>query len=294
MARDDDDGYFPRGRSVLRRVHSERAVGLLYGQRALMIGALNPLNFVGTMEHTKAKLEPFQRLTHTAKAFERIFFGNRAQADEVLERVRRLHERVKGELPEDAGVTPAGTPYSADDPALMLWTVAVIADSAQVFYEMLVRRLDDAELDALWLDYVRFGELFGMSRSDAPETYREFRAYWDELLAGEELYLTEDARYIGYATAFEIPVPGIYAPARRVHDLLMLGSLPRRVRDEYDLAWTPAHSGAFRVAVAAFRRSRPFVPRAVRRGQNTDAFAMVARTERRRLAHGEHTPQVPA
>jgi hypothetical protein len=54
------DGYFPEG-SILRRVHSERAVGLFYGQRALMIGALNPLAFVGTTEHTNAKQKPFRR-----------------------------------------------------------------------------------------------------------------------------------------------------------------------------------------------------------------------------------------
>src|SRR5690242_322178 len=42
-----DDGYFPRRTSMLRRVHEERAVGLLYGQRALCIGALAPLNYVG-------------------------------------------------------------------------------------------------------------------------------------------------------------------------------------------------------------------------------------------------------
>jgi hypothetical protein len=51
------DGYFPEG-SILRWVHSERAVGLFYGQRALMIGALNPLAFVGTTEHTNAKQKP--------------------------------------------------------------------------------------------------------------------------------------------------------------------------------------------------------------------------------------------
>jgi hypothetical protein len=62
------DGYFPEGSSILRRVHSERAVGLFYGQRALMIGALKPLAFVGTTEHTNAKLKPFQRLSHTADA----------------------------------------------------------------------------------------------------------------------------------------------------------------------------------------------------------------------------------
>jgi len=292
MAR--DDGYFPRGRSVLRRVHSERAVGLLYGQRALMIGALNPLNFVGTMQHTRAKLEPFQRLVHTAKAFEQIFFGTRAEADEVLERVARLHDRVRGELETDAGPFPARTPYSAYDPELMLWTVAVIADSAEAFFEMLVRSLDDSEKDALWDDYVRFGELFGMPREAAPATHREFRDYWNELMAGEDLCLTEDARDVGYSTAFEIPLPAIYSPLARVHDLLMLGSLPQRVRDEYGLSWTSAHAAAFHVAVLGLRGSRPLVPRTVRQGWNTDSFTLVARTERRRLDRGEHTPQVPA
>src|SRR5919197_2497671 len=108
--------FSPAGRSLLRRVHSERAVGLLYGQRALMIGAINPRAFVGTWEHTGARLLPFQRLAHTAKAFEKIFFGSRVEADEVLAAVHRLHEKVRGALPDDAGVTPAGTPYSAFEP----------------------------------------------------------------------------------------------------------------------------------------------------------------------------------
>ncbi len=135
------DGYFPEG-SILRRVHSERAVGLFYGQRALMIGALNPLAFVGTTEHTNAKLKPFQRLSHTAEVFETIFFGTRAEADRALAFVHRLHERVRGEMPEDAGKVPAGTPYSAFDPELMLWTLAVIADSGPFFYELFVDRLE--------------------------------------------------------------------------------------------------------------------------------------------------------
>jgi hypothetical protein len=34
----EDEGYFPRGRSILRMVQEERLVGLHYGQRALAIG----------------------------------------------------------------------------------------------------------------------------------------------------------------------------------------------------------------------------------------------------------------
>src|SRR5438445_13501198 len=83
-------GYFPRGVSMLRRVHEHRAVGLMYGQRALCIGALMPLNYVGTSQHSYAKLTPFKRLAHTGKAFEQIYFGSRAQADEVLGYVQHL------------------------------------------------------------------------------------------------------------------------------------------------------------------------------------------------------------
>ncbi len=57
---------------------------------------------------------------------------------------------------------PAGTRYSAFDPELMLWTMAVIADSAPYFYELFVRELSERERELLWQEYVRFAGLFGM------------------------------------------------------------------------------------------------------------------------------------
>src|ERR1700682_6494663 len=89
-----DGGYFPRGRSTLRMVHEEKAVGLMYGQRALCVGAVKPLNYVGTSEHTRNKSTPFRRITHTGGMFEAVFFGTRAQADRVLAAVDGMHERV--------------------------------------------------------------------------------------------------------------------------------------------------------------------------------------------------------
>ena len=287
-----DEGYFPEGSSILRRIHSERAVGLFYGQRALMIGALDPLAFVGTTEHTNAKLKPFQRLSHTAEVFETIFFGTRAEADKALALVHRLRERVEGEMPEDAGKVPAGTSYSAFDPELMLWTMAVIADSGPCFYELFVDRLGDYEHERLWQEYVRFGELFGMPRDVAPSSHREFRAWFDGMLDSDEMYLTDDAREIGYATTFEIPMPAYRAPAKAVHDLIMLGSLPARVRELYGISYGRAQQRAFRAVVRGLRGARLLTPRSIREGYNTGHFRMVARTERRRLRRGDHTPQV--
>jgi uncharacterized protein (DUF2236 family) len=292
MGSDGDTGYFPRGSSMLRQVHEEHLVGLLYGQRALCIGALSPLNYVGTSQHSYAKLTPFKRLVHTGNAFEKIFFGTREEADDVLRYVRRLHERVVGSLPEDAGATPAGTPYAALDPELMLWTVAVIADSAQCFYELLVRRLSVEERDALWQDYIRFAELFGMPRSAAPPTYDAFRAYYRGRLAGQDMFLTHEARYIGYATAFEIPLPRLQQPGKRVHDLLMLGSLPPRVQAMYGLRFGRREAIAFDAAVRCVRAARRVTPAPLARGWNTRSFERVARTERWRIEHGRPTPQM--
>ncbi len=277
---------------MLRQVHDEHLVGLFYGQRALCIGALAPLNYVGTSEHSYAKLTPFKRLVHTAKAFEKIFFGTREEADGVLSYVNQLHTTVQGVLPQDAGIFPAGTRYSALDPALMLWTVAVMADSAQCFYELLVRRLTDQQREAFWQDYLRFGELFGMPRSQCPPTYGAFRAWYRDRLASDEMFLTAEARYIGYATAFEIPMPAIQQPGKRVHDLLMLGSLPRRVRELYGLDFTAGRRAAFTATVRAVRSARRVMPAPLARGWNTRSFEGVAKTERRRIEKGLPTPQV--
>ena len=290
--RSTDEGYFPRGESMLRRVHSERAVGLLYGQRALAIGALHPPNFVGTTEHTRAREMPFQRLSRTGEMFETVFFGTRAQADRVLAVVARMHERVNGELPEAAGPFPAGTPYSATDPALMLWTIAVMLDSAECFFELLVRRLTADERGRLWSDYARFGELFGLPRTALPADYDAFRKYYEDRLASAEMHLTDEARRIGYATAFEIPMPRHAQPSKRVHDLVMLGSLPPRVRELYGLPWDRRQAAGFSAAVGLLRAARPLVPPGVRWGGNRRSFAMVAATERRRIKRGEPTTQL--
>jgi uncharacterized protein (DUF2236 family) len=287
-----NDGYFPRATSTLRRIHEERAVGLFYGQRALCIGALSPLNYVGTTEHTAAKTTPFKRLAHTANAFETVMFGSAEEADRVLDVVDRMHRRVNGALPETAGPYPAGTPYDAFDPRLMLWTVAVMMDSAECFYELLVRRLRDHEREALWQDYIRFGELFGMPPDAAPQTYLDFRAYYARILDSEEIWLSAEARHVGHLTAFEIPMEGYMQPAKRVHDLIMLGSLPPRVRLMYSLPWTRAHAFAFAVVTRAFRLAHPALPTHLARGSNRSAFQGVADIEAWRIATGRPTPQV--
>ena len=294
------DGYFPRGASVLRRVQGERAVGLLYGQRALMLGAMmHPLAYYGTSAHTSAKERPFQRLAHTARVFETIFFGSREEADRALAFVHRLHERVRGTLPEDLGPWPAGTPYSALDPEEMFWgVVAPVFESAQVIYECLVRDLEAGEREEMWQEYIRFGELFGMPAEAAPATYEGFRRAWEERLESDQVFLSEEARIAGYETGFGIPVPRVSRPGMRVLELLLLGTLPARARELYGLSWGRSRQAAFEALAAAVRRGRPISPHVVRRGSCDFFFGVVAGTERRHLRAGQASamfePSLPA
>lgn len=277
-----DDHYFPPGRSMARRVHGDRAVGLLYGQRALLIGALEPLTYTGTMLSTGARAWPFTRLARTAKIQETVFLGTRAEADRALAAVHRLHERVAGELAEAAGPHAAGTPYSAFDPELMLWTLAVIADSGRALYETMVRPLTAAEREALWSDYVRFGELFGLPRSAVPASYAEFAAWWRERLASPDLHATPHALEMAPLVAFEQPVPRAARANIAVQNLVIKGTLPPRVRKIFGIEWSGAHEAAFRSISASHRRARRLFPRPLRRGRNDYFFDVVTQTEHRR------------
>jgi uncharacterized protein (DUF2236 family) len=282
--------YFPPGRSVVRRVHGERSVGLLYGQRALLIGALEPLTYTGTMLSTRSGDRPFERLARTAKIQETVLLGTREEADEALAGVRRLHERIKGTLPEAAGAHAAGAAYSAFDPELMLWTLAVIADSGREMYETLVRPLSDAEREDLWQDYVRFGELFGLPRGEVPGSFREFSAWWEGKLASPDLQATPHALEMAPLVAFEQPVPAAARGNLAAQNHLIKGTLPPRVREIFGIRWTRGHEATFRAMAASHRRARHLFPRPMRRGRNDVFFDVVTRAERQR--GGTPTPEL--
>lgn len=278
-----DGGYFPRGESVLRRVHGARIVGLVYGQRALILQATHPLAFAGLMANTNGQAAPFQRLAHTAKTMETVFFGSRDEVDREMRRIARLHSRVRGAIDAPAGRYPAGSTYSATDPDFLLWILACLADSAEVTYEAFVRDLDGEERERFWEDYLLVGELFGLPRSEAPATYADYRAYMEERCASPDLHVLDDAREICHRILFEMPLPAVQGPAVGVLHFAVIGLLPKRVRELYGFHWDPLRQVAFEALTRAHRAAAPAIPARVRRGSCAANYELVAREERRRL-----------
>ncbi|MGH2906150.1 MAG: oxygenase MpaB family protein [Solirubrobacterales bacterium] len=288
-----DRGYFPPGESMLREIHGERVVGLYYGQRTTLIGALDALLYESTERHTHGKAQPWARLSRTARIMENIFFGTREDADRELARVAAMHAKVKGTIPASADPRIAGKKYSAHDPQLAFRTIGSMADSAEKIYETFVRKLTDVEKERFWEDYLLAGELFGLSRDDAPKSYVEFRNTWDEWLEDRTLFLTDGGRESAIQSAFHQPLPRPQQEVqKRLNYLIVTGTLPQGVRDIYELQWGSKEKLAFRALSKSMRTGRPVTPRPLRRGRNHAQFNLVARTEHFRQSRGRETWQI--
>jgi uncharacterized protein (DUF2236 family) len=231
------DSYFDDS-SMLRRVHREFAVALS-GPRALLMQAAHPVAFEGFFAHTGALDEPYARLRRTAAVMDTIAFGSRADADRATRRVRAMHRRVRGELERAAGPFPAGTPFAADDPDLLLWVLATLVDSALVFYERYVGSLSPAERDAYWQDYRVIGALFGLKDHEMPVDIRDFDAYMRDMLTGGELSVTSAARDLALRIVMRPPVPLARRPVLEVVNFITVGLLPARLRRQFGLSWDP-------------------------------------------------------
>ena len=165
----------------------------------------------------------------------------------------------------------------------MLWTLAVIADSGREMYEAMVRPLSEAEREALWQDYVRFGELFGLPRERGPRQLPRVPR-----LVGGAARLARPARDPRTRSRWRRWSPSssrCRAPARAnlaAQNLVIKGTLPPRVREIFGIRWTRAHEPAFRAITAGHRRARRAFPRRMRRGRNDVFFDVVTKAERQR------------
>jgi uncharacterized protein (DUF2236 family) len=259
--------------ATIRRVHREQVVGLA-GPRALLMQAAHPVAFAGFFAHTGAMDEPYERLHRTAQAVNLVVFGPRAEAERVTAIVRDVHGRIRGELEQPAGRFPAGTPYAATDPALLLWILATLVDSGLTVYERYVGRLSRDERDAYWRDYRVFGRLFGLAERDMPATIEAFDQYVRGMLDGGDLHVGAEARALAIDIVMRPPVPLHLRPLLEYANFATVGLLPKQVRRLYGFSWDPARGLALRSGQEYARRVLvPLLPQRLRYVRQAPAAA---------------------
>ena len=257
------EGYFEDD-SPIRRVNRELIVAFS-GARALLIQAAHPVMFEGFYDRTTGMADPHGRLARTATVMNTIYFGRRDDADAQAARIRAVHAQVRGTLPEAAGRFPAGTPYAADDPRFLLWTLAPLFESADLIYRLYVGDLDRDGRDALWQDYRVVGRLFGLADDELPATIEDFDAYYAGMLSGGDLWVTPRARELGKAVVFHPPAPLRMRWLVESVNFIVAGSLPATLRKGYGISWDPLREALRRGGAEYVRRvALPLLPGVVR------------------------------
>jgi uncharacterized protein (DUF2236 family) len=241
------ESYF-KDDSMLRRVHRERAIALS-GPRALLMQAAHPLAVSGLLAHSSDLDDPYDRLARTAEVMSTIGFGSRLEADRVTGHVRAMHGRVRGTLGSAVGPYPAGTPYRADDPELLLWVLFTLVDSGLVVYEKYVGALTEDQRAAYWEDYKVVGGLFGLRAGDMPDTLADLRGYRREMLSSGCLVVTDWARTRARQIVLEPPVPFYARPLVETANFITIALLPDEIRRQY--GFLPVPPAAVRRALVA-------------------------------------------
>jgi len=108
-----DDALFSRG-SVIRRVHGDVTSMMVGGIAALLTQMLHPKALAGVWDHSDVAEDQLGRLRRTARFIATTTYAQRDSALAAIEKVKAIHHRVSGTLPD-------GTPYRATDPWLLAW-----------------------------------------------------------------------------------------------------------------------------------------------------------------------------
>jgi uncharacterized protein (DUF2236 family) len=219
-------------KSVFWKVNRELACTFA-APRAVLMQIAHPLVAAGVAEHSEFRKHRFARLYRTSMAAAAITFGSREFALRAVRTINQKHRLVHGVLKHPAGIFPAGTPYDANDPDLKLWVLSTITESTLYVYEMFVSRLSAADRESYYADSLMVADLFGIPDQIVPPNYDDFQVYFDRMMSGDVIQVSNQAKDI-YGALFERTPSGLLLFAGSA---LSISLLPERLREAYGFGW---------------------------------------------------------
>jgi len=148
------DALFPTD-SVAWRVNGDIVTMMIGGVSGLLLQMLHPAVLAGVWDHSDFRADMHGRLRRTAKFIAVTTYDHAAAGNAVIEKVRRIHDKLGGTLPD-------GTPYRVSDPALLAW---VHVTETVSFLDSWVRYAEPtmslADQDAYLAEMARIGRALG-------------------------------------------------------------------------------------------------------------------------------------
>lgn len=191
-----DPGLFPPD-GVTWRVHADFPGMLSGGLCALMLQTLHPAALAGVWDHSNFRTDLVGRLRRTTDFVAGTTYAPRAEADRLVARVRRIHAKVRG-------VTEDGTPYSADDPALLAWVHVTEAYGFLRGYRRYAGAVSPADADRYYDETRRVAEALGAR--DVPCSEREVDDYF-RAVRPQLAYTARSRTVLAVLSSMDLPVP---------------------------------------------------------------------------------------
>jgi uncharacterized protein (DUF2236 family) len=195
----------------IRRVHADASM-FVGGLRALLLQSLHPLAMAGVAQHSDYRGDPWGRLQRTSTFLAVTTFGTATDAQRAVDRVRGIHQRVRG-------IAPDGRPYRASDPHLLEWVHVAEVDSFLLAHQLYgANPLDPSGRDGYVADTACVAMALGVP--DPPLTEAQLRERIDAFRP--ELSSTPAARE---AARYLLLTPPLPIAARPPYGLLAATSV---------------------------------------------------------------------
>lgn len=248
------------------KLNGERLV-ILSWSRAILLQMAHPLIATGVAQHStfRGGAGAAARRAHgTIGAMLSLTFGDDDAREATLARIRGIHRTVRGTLPRPAGPFAAGTPYSAEDPELLLWVHATLLESIPDVYQRLVGPLGSGELDAFCAESAPTLVALGGDDRRAPRSWRALCDYVADVHRSGVLAITQEARDI--ADGVLAPrIGGLPFPGGSFHRLITIGLLPESIRRGYGFPWDEKRARRLDRTLRFLRAARRMMPDVVAR-----------------------------
>jgi uncharacterized protein (DUF2236 family) len=188
-----------------------------------------------------------------------LSFGTDAEREHALHGIRTIHTRVNGHLHEAVGLFPAGSAYSAEDPALVLWVHLTLLESIPLAYERFVGPVSDRERDSYCAESAWVATALGARPADVPVTWAHASDQLSRIYASGVLAVGRQARELS-AAVLTPRFSRVFPPLASWNRLVAVGLLPAAIRQQYGLAWTDLDQRRFERLMARLRRARQALP----------------------------------
>lgn len=261
---------------------------ILGAARALLMQSAHPLVAQGALDHSDFARDPIGRFQRTAAWVTTVVFGTTEEAQAATEGVNRVHHKVLGELPahHSTSAWAPGSSYRAQDQELLLWVHASLIDAMLTTHRAVVGSLKPGRADRFVREWDAVAKLMGLAAGSTWTTEAQMRIWIDGQLSSGVALPGPGSRLV----AGVILAPGIRGPVlAKLTSLITAGMLPERVRNRFEIRWSPAHEAAYRALTGAIRAARPALPRALRVAPTYEfATARVSGELLRRSPRAEH------